>query len=143
MSITTSTIEPKATEVWLAEIPNAIGYQQGGIRPVLITSNNIGNHFSPVVEGIPFTTKKQNKNQPTHAKFRSGEAGLSEDSVLLAEQKCTINKSQLIKRLGKMDHSQVVRAVKAIANANPVLFLAAYEINIQNDPTFQRLAMAH
>lgn len=136
-------IIPRATEVWLVDIPNAIGYQQGGVRPVLITSNNVGNRYSPVVEGIPFTTKKQNKNQPTHAKFKAGEAGLSEDSVLLAEQKCTINKSQLIKKLGRMNHEQVIRAVRAIANANPVLFMAAYEINIQNDPVFQKLAVAY
>ena len=133
----------KVGEVWYADLTNAIGSQQGGIRPVLITSNNRGNELSPVVDGIPFTTKIFKNNQPTHAMFYAGEAGLMENSVLLAEQKWTINKTQLIKKIGVMNHSQLVRAVKAIAYCNPIYYLAYEgEDGVQNTPTFKRLAMA-
>jgi mRNA interferase MazF len=132
---------PRAGEVWLVDLPNAIGHQQGGIRPVLITSNNVGNYYSPVFEGVSLTSKKQENSQPTHAFYRAGEAGLKDDSVLLAEQKWTINKSQLIKKIGVMNDDQLLRAVTAIAHANPI-YLLAYEAGVQNTPTFKRLAMA-
>lgn len=131
----------KAGEIWFAKLDNAVGSQQGGVRPVLITTNNIGNMRSPVVEGVAFTTKMKNNNQPTHAFFRAGEAGLSEDSVLMAEQKWTINKSQLLYKIGVMNYRQLLRAVTAIAYANPI-YLIAYEHGVQNTPMFKKLAMA-
>ncbi len=131
----------KAGELWYANLTNAVGSQQGGIRPVLITTNNLGNMVSPVVEGVAFTTKMKNINRPTHAFFRAGEAGLTEDSILMAEQKWTINKSQLLYKIGAMNHKQLLRAVTAIAYANPI-YLIAYENGVQDTPTFKKLAMA-
>jgi len=132
---------PKMGEIWLVDLSNAIGCQQGGIRPVLIASNNVGNYHSSIFEGIAFTTQKQNNVQPTHAKFKAGEAGLTEDSVLMAEQKWTINKFQLKKKIGVMNDDQLLRASGVILFANPFL-VKAIEAGIQNTSAFQKVACA-
>lgn len=132
---------PRAGEIYFADLDNAKGSQQGGVRPVLIVSNNVGNRFAPVVEGIPFTTKINKNNQPTHALFRAGEAGLTEDSILLAEQKWTINKSQLMEKIGTMNKEQLLRASMAVAYANPIYGMA-YEAGVQYTDDYKRLAMA-
>jgi mRNA interferase MazF len=134
--------KPKCGEIWEVWINNAVGHQQGGKRPVLITSNNIGNYYSPTVDGITFTSKIKKQSQLTHALFKAGEANLPEDSILLAEQKLTINKNQLIRKIGMMNDDQLTRASIAVAYANPI-FMKAYEAGVQNTVEFKRLALAY
>jgi mRNA interferase MazF len=136
-----STEESKDGEIWIVDLGEPVGHRQGGIRPLVITSNNTGNHFSPTIQGIPFTDldHKTNNQQSTHAIFRCGEAGLTKDSVLMAEQECTINKFQLIKRLGIINYNQAVRISIAMANCKPITRLA-YEVGAQNTVTFQKLS---
>lgn len=140
--MTTFKLTPKAGEIYFADLSNATGNQQGGVRPVLVVSNNIGNRCAPIVEGIPFTTKINKNSQPTHALFKAGEAGLKEDSILLAEQKVTINKSQLMERVGAMNNDQLLRASKAVAYANPIYGLAYIKERIHETAKYQELAMA-
>ena len=129
-------INPKSGEVWLVELPNSTGHQQNGKRPALIVSNNIGNHYSPIVECIVFTSQKK-KNIPTHAYFKKGEANLSEDSVLLAEQKYSINKYQLIKKIGVLNDDQLIKASIAMVLSTP-LVVKAFEAGLQETEIFQK-----
>ena len=132
---------PRMGEIWLVNISNAIGHQQGGIRPMLIASNNVGNCHASIFEGIAFTTQRQNNVQPTHANFKAGEAGLQEDSTLLAEQKWPINDYQLLKIIGVMNDDQLLRASAAILISNPFL-VAAVEAGVQNTNAFKKVACA-
>lgn len=113
-----------------------IGHQQKGIRPAIVISNNVGNKFSPVIEVIPFTTQKQNKELPTHVKFKASKnSGLISDSVLLAENKTSINKFQIIKKLGFASEEELDLVACAMAMATP-LIIRAFKIGIQNNTRF-------
>src|SRR5690606_17237637 len=79
------------------------GNIQGGIRPVLIVSNNIGNKFSPVVIVAPITGQVHKAKLPTHVVLSAREHGLERDSVVLFEQLRTINKSSLIEKVSHID----------------------------------------
>lgn len=88
---------------------------QGGNRPVLIVQNNVGNKFSPTVEILPLSSNIQKaKNMPTHVLVSaSSENGLNRDSVVFGEQVRTINKSQLIDKIGSLEHDYLVCVGKA------------------------------
>lgn len=91
---------PKEKEIWWADLKDAIGSQQGGIRPILIVSNDKYNYFSPTITAIPITTKV-NKKSPVHVPlFASEENGIIKDSVIEVEKMRDINKFQLIKKIG-------------------------------------------
>lgn len=102
-------------DIWFAELPmqeGNNGVQQGG-RPVIITQNNTGNLHSPTVTVIVGTTKNKN-NQPTHVKLDK-RCGLKEDTVFMAEQRMTINKSKLLFYIGRVPGSkqkEIERAIK-------------------------------
>ena len=131
----------REAEIWLADLPRDKGHQQGGIRPVLVVSNNRANHYSPVVDVIPFTTQKQNKKLPVHAFFKMGEGGLKEDSVLMAEQKCTVNKTQMIVRLGVFNEDQMTKAATIALMQTPFI-IKAFNAGVHNTVQFRQLAMA-
>lgn len=115
---------------------HGIGHQQRGIRPAIIVSNNVGNKFAPIIEVIPFTTQKQDKNMPTHVKFKaSKETGLIEDSILLAENKTSINKFQIIKKLGAANEDQLDAVACAMAMATPII-LRAFKKGIEQNSKF-------
>ena len=107
-------------DVILADVPNAIGNQQGGTRYFLVVSNNMGNRYSNVVRVIAFTTQDK-KELPTHVYYKAGEGGLPKDSILLAECMWDINKFQIIKRVGCFDASQMARAAEAVKIMMPLV----------------------
>lgn len=107
-------------DVILADIPNAIGNQQGGTRYFLVVSNNIGNHYSNVVRVIAFTSQNK-KNLPTHVYYKAGEGGLPKDSILLAECMWDINKYQIIKTVGRFNDFQMKRAAEAVKVMMPLV----------------------
>lgn len=107
-------------DVILADVPNAIGNQQGGTRYFLVVSNNIGNRYSNIVRVIAFTTRYK-KNLPTHVYYQAGEGGLPKDSILLAECMWDINKFQIIKTVGRFDEVQMKRAANAIKVMMPLV----------------------
>lgn len=119
----------------------AKGHIQGGIRPALVVSNNIGNKYSPLIKTIPFTTKKQDKGLPTHIKFYAGEGGLTEDSILLAESTIDIDKTQIIKKIGRFNEEQMDRAMAGMAMATPCI-IRAFRIGVHKLPEFKKIAMA-
>ena len=116
------------------------GHVQGGSRPMVIVSNNIGNRFSPMYMVIPFTTRRK-KPQPTHVRFKAGTAGLTQDSLLLAEQQCPINKEDILYKMGELTDDEMVLVARAMVISSPITYLA-FQDGIQESETFQKVAMA-
>jgi len=103
--------EIKRGQIYLADLNPVIGSEQGGIRPVVVIQNNIGNHFSPtvIVAAITASTKRK---MPTHAKLRS--IGLFKDSVALLEQIRTIDKCRLVEYVGEVSKSEINAITEAL-----------------------------
>ena len=134
-----ASIEPKVGEVWLVDIPNAIGHQQKGIRPFVVTSNNKRNKFSPTIKGITLTSRIHKKS-PVHVLIRKSEATfLACDSVVNCEEVTTINKTQFIKKLGSLTKEQLLRIAVARCQDEPFLLLA-FLSGVQNTENFKTFA---
>lgn len=128
-------INPKVGEVWLVNIPNAIGHQQKGTRPFVVTSNNKRNKFSPTVKGVTLS-KRIHKQSPVHVLLkRSVCPFLTYDSIVNCEEVNTLNKTQFIKKLGKLTDSQMLDIAIARVQDEPFLF-EAFLSNVQNTRNF-------
>lgn len=97
----------KKNDIFLADFGNREGSEQGGVRPVLILSNDVGNRFAPTVIIAPLTSNITKRNLPTHTMIKAGIAGLAHDSLVLTEQLQTIDKSKLISKLGSTMYDNV------------------------------------
>ena len=101
----------KRGDMFYADLSPVIGSEQGGIRPVLVIQNDTGNKYSPTVI-VSAITSQQNKNKlPTHIELDSKEFGLKSDSVILAEQIRTIDKSRLKEKIGHIDDSRIMNRI--------------------------------
>jgi mRNA interferase MazF len=87
-------------EIYYADLSPVVGSEQGGLRPVLIIQNDIGNRYSPTVIVAAITSKIDKARLPTHIEIQAEEYGLTKDSVVLAEQVRTIDKRRLRERVG-------------------------------------------
>ena len=101
--------EVKRGEVFYADLCSVVGSEQGGVRPVLIVQNDVGNRHSPTVIAAAITSKQDKTNLPTHIGIKAGTGGLTRDSVVLLEQVRTLDKRRLRERAGQIDPD--VRAV--------------------------------
>ncbi len=90
----------KRGEIYYADLSPVVGSEQGGLRPVLIIQNDIGNRYSPTVIVAAITSKIDKAKLPTHIELTADEYGLTRDSVVLAEQVRTIDKRRLRERVG-------------------------------------------
>lgn len=98
----TMELEPKVGEVWLVDIPNAIGHQQKGVRPFVVTSNNKRNKYSPTIKGITLT-KQVHKKSPVHVLLKKTDCSfLNYDSIVNCEEVTTLNKTQLLWKITSM-----------------------------------------
>ncbi len=105
----------KRGDIYYAELNPVVGSEQGGIRPVLIISNDIGNSHSPTVIIAAITGKTQTKAKlPTHTEVKDVE-GLDRDSIILLEQIRTIDKQRLKNHMGTMPDNIMARVDKALA----------------------------
>ena len=105
----------KRGDIYYAELNPVIGSEQGGTRPVLIISNDIGNRHSPTVIIAAITGKTQTKAKlPTHTKVKNFE-GLDRDSIVLLEQIRTVDKKRLKQYMGMMPVEAMARVDKALA----------------------------
>ena len=93
----------KRGEIYYADLSPVVGSEQGGIRPVLIVQNDVGNKFSPTVIAAAITSQKEKSRLPTHINLPSEHCGLAKDSVVLLEQVRTIDKRRLKERMGSLD----------------------------------------
>ena len=91
-----------------------MGSEQGGVRPVLIIQNDIGNKYSPTVIATAITSQINKAKMPTHIEIDANEYGLSKDSVVLAEQIRTIDKRRLKEKIGHLDDELMTRVNEAL-----------------------------
>lgn len=105
----------KRGEIYYADLSPVVGSEQGGLRPVLIVQNDVGNKFSPTVIAAAITSQKDKTSLPTHIKVNADECGLSKNSIVLLEQVRTIDKQRLKERMGKLDDFDMYRVNKALS----------------------------
>ena len=102
-------------EVFYADLSPVVGSEQGGVRPVLIVQNEIGNRHSPTVIAAAITSRLDKARLPTHINIRAADTGLAKDSVVLLEQIRTLDKRRLRERMGRVDGAVMERVDDAIA----------------------------
>lgn len=105
----------KRGDIYYADLSPVIGSEQGGIRPVLIVQNDVGNRFSPTVIAAAITSQQSKANLPTHISINAMESGLSKDSVVLLEQVRTIDKKRLKEKMGTVDEKAMHDINRAIS----------------------------
>ena len=105
----------KRGEIYYADLSPVIGSEQGGMRPVLIVQNDVGNRYSPTVIAAAITSQHEKSKLPTHIDISAECCGLSKDSVVLLEQVRTIDKQRLKERMGAVDSSAMNRVDKALS----------------------------
>lgn len=93
----------KRGDVYYADLSPVIGSEQGGVRPVLIVQNDIGNRYSPTVIVSAITSQINKAKLPTHIEISSEDFSLPKDSVVLLEQIRTIDKKRLKEKIGRFD----------------------------------------
>ncbi|MDR2201232.1 MAG: type II toxin-antitoxin system PemK/MazF family toxin [Clostridiales bacterium] len=104
----------KRGEIYYADLSPVVGSEQGGVRPVLIIQNDIGNRYSPTVIACAVTGQMTKAKLPTHIEVRGGYCGLPKDSVVLLEQIRTLDKRRLKERVGELDPATMRRVDRAI-----------------------------
>lgn len=102
----------KRGDVFYADLDPIIGSEQGGIRPVLVVQNNVGNKYSPTVVVLPISSAKKN-NMPTHIHIR-GSKLLPKNSIVLAEQIRTIDRNRLLRYVGSVGLEVMDKVDKAV-----------------------------
>jgi len=93
----------KRGDIFYADLSPVVGSEQGGLRPVLIVQNDVGNRYSPTVIAAAITSKLGKSRLPTHIDVYGSEVGLQRDSVVLLEQIRTIDKRRLKEKMGHLD----------------------------------------
>ena len=93
----------KRGDIYYADLSPVVGSEQGGIRPVLIVQNDVGNKYSPTVIAAAITSQINKAKMPTHIELAAKEYGLNKDSVILLEQIRTIDKKRLREKIGHLD----------------------------------------
>lgn len=101
----------KRGDMFYADLSPVVGSEQGGIRPVLIIQNDTGNKYSPTVIAAAITSQMNKNRLPTHIEISSEEFGLKSDSVVLAEQIRTIDKSRLKEKIGHIDDMTIINKI--------------------------------
>lgn len=118
-------------DIYYADLSPVVGSEQGGLRPVLIIQNDIGNRYSPTVIAAAITSRMGKTKLPTHIDIQAEEVGLAKDSVILLEQIRTLDKRRLKEKMGHLDDTLMNSVNNAIAvsfglgEATPVAFSAS------------------
>lgn len=104
----------KRGEIYYADLNPVQGSEQGGLRPVLIVQNDIGNKHSPTVIAAAITSQREKAKLPTHIELNAIKCGLRTDSVVLLEQIRTIDKRRLKERMGELDDTSMQQVNTAL-----------------------------
>lgn len=102
-------------DIYYADLSPVVGSEQGGLRPVLIVQNNVGNRHSPTVIAAAITSQIGKARLPTHIELSARTYGLSRDSVVLLEQVRTIDKRRLKEKMGRLDDNLMHQVNSALA----------------------------
>jgi mRNA interferase MazF len=109
-----SSVIVKRGDIFYADLSPVVGSEQGGIRPVLVVQNNIGNKYSPTVIVAAITSQINKAKLPTHIEISASEYGLTKDSVVLLEQVRTIDKKRLREKIGHSDDEMMDKVDEAL-----------------------------
>ena len=104
----------KRGDIFYADLSPVIGSEQGGVRPVLIVQNDVGNKFSPTVIAAAITSRQDKASLPTHIEVDAKDCGLAKDSVVLLEQVRTIDKKRLREKMGTLDNGDMGKVNEAL-----------------------------
>ena len=104
----------KRGDIYYADLSPVIGSEQGGIRPVLIIQNDVGNKYSPTVIAAAITSQKDKTKLPTHIQVNASGCGLAKDAIVLLEQVRTIDKQRLKEKMGSLDMMSMDKVNKAL-----------------------------
>ena len=102
-------------DIYYADLSPVVGSEQGGMRPVLIVQNDIGNKHSPTVIAAAITSRLDKAKLPTHREVGGGTCGLAKDSVVLLEQIRTLDKKRLKEKMGTLDVSSMSAVNSALS----------------------------
>ena len=102
-------------EIYYADLSPVVGSEQGGMRPVLIVQNDVGNRYSPTVIAAAITSQQNKARLPTHIEIEARTYGLTKNSVVLLEQVRTLDKRRLRERMDCLDEKAMQRVDGAIA----------------------------
>lgn len=105
----------KRGDIFYADLSPVVGSEQGGLRPVLIIQNDIGNRYSPTVIAAAITSRMGKTRLPTHIDIHADRVGLAKDSVILLEQIRTLDKRRLKEKMGHLDSTVMNQVNNAIA----------------------------
>ena len=104
----------KRGELYYADLSPVIGSEQGGLRPVLIVQNDIGNKYSPTIIAAAITSQINKAKLPTHIELDASTYGLPKDSVILLEQIRTLDKTRLKEKIGELDNFKMSKVNEAL-----------------------------
>ena len=105
----------KRGDIYYADLSPVVGSEQGGIRPVLVIQNDIGNKYSPTVIAAAITSQINKAKMPTHIELAAKDYGLNKDSVILIEQIRTIDKRRLREKIGRIDDGLMASVNNALS----------------------------
>ena len=104
----------KRGELYYADLSPVVGSEQGGVRPVLVVQNDVGNKYSPTVIAAAVTSRINKAKLPTHIELGAKEYGLPKDSVVLLEQIRTLDKCRLKDRIGEIPTDVMAKVNRAL-----------------------------
>lgn len=107
----------KRGDIYFADLDPVIGSEQGGIRPVLIIQNDLGNRFSPTVIALPLTSKTGKAPLRTHVPLEPPQGGIRRPSIILCEQVRTLEKTRLRQYMGTLPPGKIALVERALAAA--------------------------
>lgn len=105
----------KRGDIYYADLSPVVGSEQGGIRPVLIVQNDVGNKYSPTVIAAAITSQQFKTKMPTHISVDAAVCGLSKDSVVLLEQIRTLDKKRLREKMGNLPETDMTKINQALS----------------------------
>ena len=104
----------KRGDVFYADLSPVVGSEQGGVRPVLVVQNDIGNKYSPTIIVAAITSQINKAKLPTHVEISAPEYGLPRDSVVLMEQVRTIDKKRLREKIGRFNDEMMAKVYECL-----------------------------
>ena len=104
----------KRGDLYYADLSPVVGSEQGGVRPVLIVQNNVGNKYSPTIIAAAITSQLDKAKLPTHIALEAGKYGLPKNSVVLLEQIRTLDKRRLKEKIGELPPNMMTRVNEAL-----------------------------
>lgn len=105
----------KRGDIYYADLSPVVGSEQGGMRPVLIVQNDMGNRYSPTVIAAAITSRKYKNDLPTHIRVDAAGCGLQKDSIVLLEQVRTLDKTRLREHMGALPDGDMHRVNEALS----------------------------